>query len=236
MPLFSKIFTAITTVAGTSLVNKALFIPMYLGFLWMLLKKKKESIFCIVSYATTGIFIFFGSAYYYYSFTLATFSFLILYVGCEILDMLLKKRNQIQHTLPAIVASAFLCLTLSYFLSDNTYLLQYKKEDMPQYKFAEIIRSADDTTMLNYRFLDGGFYFAAEYIPKNKYICFTNLPLKAIEDEQNRIVENAEVNFVITRNDKLEDYFDTTRYSLIAKETFFLEDAYYDYYLYQRID
>lgn len=234
--LFTKIFTAISHIAGTSLVNKLLFIPMYLGFLWMIIKKKKESIFCIASYATAGIFIFFGSAYYYYSFVLATFSFLILYSGCEILDMLLKERKQIQRTLPALVTSAFLCLTLSYFLSDNTYLLQYKKEDMPQYKFAEIIQSADDNTMLNYRFLDGGFYFAAEYIPQNKYICFTNLPLEAIENEQNHIVENAEVNFVITRNDKLEDFIETPKYTLVAEETFFLEDAYYDYYLYQRID
>lgn len=235
-PLFSKIFTAITTVAGSSLVNKLLFIPIYLGFLWMFLKKKKESIFCIASYATAGIFIFFGAAYYYYTFALVAYAFLALYVGCEVLAMIFKDKYQSRYTLPPILISMILCAGISYFLSDNTYLLQYKKEDMPQFKFAKIIHQVDDATILNYHFLDGGFYFAAEYIPENKYISFTNLPLEEMAAEQNRIVENAEVDFVITRNDELEEYIDTPKYNLIAKETFFLEDAYYDYYLYQKID
>lgn len=234
--LFSKIFTAITTVAGTSLVNKWFFIPMYLGFLWMLIKKKKESIFCIISYGTTGVFIFFGAAYYYYSLVLATFGFLALYVGCEVLSMLFENKKQLKLSLPTVITSTLLCVVLSYFLSGNTYLLQYEKEDMPQFKFAKIIHSVDDATMLNYHFLDGGFYFAADYIPRNKYISFTNLPLPAMGEEQDRIVENAEVDFVITRNTKLEEYVESPKYTLVAKETFFLEDAYYDYYLYQKID
>lgn len=235
-PLMSKIIFAIGNIAGSSLVNKLLFIPMYLGFLWMVLKKKKESIFCITSFATAGIFIFFGSAYYYYTLVLAAFSFLVLYVGCEALAFICKKENQIKHNKLATVIISILCLVFSYFLSGNTYLLQYEKEDMPQYKFASIISTVEDAKILNYRFLDGGFYFATDYFPENKYFYFSNLPAPEMAADQDRMIEEELVDFVITRDKKLEDYFTTDCYVLVAEETFFIEFGDYDYYLYQNID
>jgi len=234
--LSEKIIFAVATIAGTSMVNKLLFIPMYLGFLWMVIKKKKESIFCIASYATAGIFIFFGSAYYYYSLVLAAFSFLVLYIGCEALAFICKGKELISGNKATVLVTTIVCFILSYFLSGNTYLLQYEKEDMPQYKFAKIIASVEDAKVLNYHFLDGGFYFAADYLPENKYFYFSNLPAPEMEADQNRMIEDTLVDFVITRNHELDEYLSTDDYVLVAEDTFFVEFGDYDYYLYQKID
>lgn len=235
-PLISKIIFAFSNVAGTSLVNKLLFIPMYLGFLWMILKRKKESIFCIAAYATAGIFVFFGSAYYYYSLVLVSFSFLALYLGCELLGIIFKHKEEIKISTRTIIIAAVISVGLSFFLSENTYLLQYEKEELPQYKFAKIIHSIEDAQVLNYRFLDGGFYFAAEIVPENKYFYFSNLPAPEMAADQDGLVERGEVDFVITRNNTLDKYIDTDNYTLVTKENFFLEGEYFDYYLYQRVN
>lgn len=234
--LFSKIYFMIANLVGTSFVNKLLFFPTYIGFLWMLIKRRKETLFCVLSFATSVLGIFFGTAYNYYSLVLATFAFLGLYPVCDGLAKLFESREKFKFSKGIPVISMILCIILSIFLSENTYLLKYDKSDMPQYKFATIINSVEDATLLNYHFLDGGFYFAADIIPENKFFYFSNLPAPEMEADQNQMIENKEVDFVVTRNAKLEDYLNTTDYTLIATETFFLEDAFYDYYLYQKND
>lgn len=235
-PLANKIILAIGNIAGSSIVNKLLFYPIYIGFLWMILRKKKESIFCITSYATAGVFIFFGNALYYYILVLAAFSFLFLFAGCEALTFICREKKQFLPSKSNIIITTLLCIVISYFLSSNTYLLQYEKEDMPQYKFAKIISSVEDAKILNYRFLDGGFYFAAEYFPENKYFYFSNLPAPEMPADQNRMIENSIVDFVIMRNSTLEEYLITDNYILVAEDTFYIEGDDFDYYLYQKID
>lgn len=234
--LGSKIYFMIANLIGTSLVNKLLFIPTYIGFLWMLIKRRKETLFCIAAFATSVLGIFFGSAYYYYSLVLAAFAFLGLYPACDGLAKLLNSKEHLRLSKGTPVINVIICVVLSFFLSENTYLLQYEKEDMPQYKFAEIINSVDNATLLNYHFLDGGFYFASNILPENKYFYFSNLPAPEMEADQNRMIEDKEADFVITRNNTLDEYLDTTDYVLVAEDTFFLEEAYYDYYLYQKIN
>ena len=234
--LAEKLFFMVANLIGTSLVNKLIFIPMYLGFLWMLIKKKKETIFCIVSYGTAVLGIFFGSAYYYYSLVLLVFAFLVLYAACDGLTILLKKPENPRAIKVLPLINIVVTVVLSFFLSENTYLLQYEKEDMPQYKFAEIVHSVEDASLLNYHFLDGGFYFAADLIPENKYFYYSNLPAPEMGKDQDRMIREKKVDFVITRNATLDEYLDTKDYTLVAEDTFFLEEAYYDYYLYQKLN
>ena len=85
---------------------------------------------------------------------------------------------------------------------------------MPQYKFAKIISSVEDAKILNYHFLDGGFYFAADYFPDHKFFYFSNLPAPEMEADQNRMIEEEIVDFVITRDKKLEEYLNTDNYVL----------------------
>ena len=53
--------------------------------------------------------------------------------------------------------------------SRNTYCTAYIKEGLPQYQFAQIIRETPGASLLNYGFLDGGFYMAADVLPTTRY-------------------------------------------------------------------
>lgn len=56
--------------------------------------------------------------------------------------------------------------------------------------------------MLNYGFLDSGFYTAADKLPAGKYFARINLSYEALPemyDEQRRLVQRGEVDFVIVR-------------------------------------
>ena len=64
---------------------------------------------------------------------------------------------------------------------------------MPQYKFAEIISKTDNATLLNYGFLDGGFYTATGIVPNCKFFCNLNIKLDEIMETQNEFIKNGKV-------------------------------------------
>ena len=77
-----------------------------------------------------------------------------------------------------------------------------KREDYPQYQFAQIIRQTPEATLLNYGFLDGGFYLAAGVMPTTKYFCQLNIPeevLPEIPRTHQRMIENGETDYVVAR-------------------------------------
>ncbi len=131
-------------------------------------------------------------------------------------------------------ALAALLAALGLLLNNNTYLLKYKKADMPQYRFAGIMNEKPGATLLNYGFLDGGFYFASGISPSCKYFCELNLDLSEMKAEQRRMVERREVDFVVTRGRKLEaGGVDCAGYELCAEAAFPFEGKTFVYYLYR---
>jgi len=102
---------------------------------------------------------------------------------------------------------------LIYILITFVFGIDYKymltsKEEIVQYRFAEIINKEENPTILQYRSIDEGFYTVAGVMPQNKY--FEQVNMSAIDlpesySEQDRIIKNKEVMFVIVRK------FDMTR-------------------------
>lgn len=118
--------------------------------------------------------------------------------------------------------------------SSNTYLMKFKKEDMPQYQFAEIIQEKEDATLLNYWFLDGGFYYASGVEPVNKYFCYFNLNPPELKTDQEDLIRSGGVDFVVTRRNPLPNrLLNDSSYELVAQSNFFFSTRYYDYYLYR---
>lgn len=75
--------------------------------------------------------------------------------------------------------------------------------------------------MLNYGFLDSGFYTAADKLPVGKYFARINLSYEALPemyDEQRELVKSGKVDFVIVRalKDEGEDII-KTRYGSLFK-------------------
>ncbi|MBR4434784.1 MAG: hypothetical protein IKS90_01660 [Clostridia bacterium] len=143
-------------------------------------------------------------------------------------EFLTNKKGKLKLTgiISAILVAAF-------FLSGNTYLLRYRKWDLPQYKFEAIISRKENPTLLNYGFLDAGFYRVADIKPQNRFFCKLNIVLPEMMQEQNDIVENHKVDFVVTRGKRLEEYaVDCSAYRCVCQATFRFELHKFTYYLY----
>jgi hypothetical protein len=140
----------------------------------------------------------------------------------------------------AAAANAVLIVALMVYAfgaSSNTYLLGTAKEDLPQYRFAEKMQEVESPTLLNYGFLDGGFYFAADILPNTKYFCELNINDQEMYAIQNQYVEQGLVDFLVTRNKKLDDCdLKACPYTLIDSADMFFENEIYTYRLYQKVN
>ena len=133
-----------------------------------------------------------------------------------------------------------LIIVLTYFVSPNTYLMKVKKENMVQYKFRDIIMKKENPTILNYGYLDMGFYTTTGIVPNTKYFEKLNFKYKKYPenmDELNKYIDNKEVDFVIYITKGKEDYPVSEKlgvtYELVSHEKQKFEGKMFDYYLYQ---
>ncbi|MGY3766900.1 glycosyltransferase family 39 protein [Vagococcus vulneris] len=110
---------------------------------------------------------------------------------------------------------AIFCLVVVIGMSENTksskfypsnqwVTLDSNDSEYAQEKFAKIIKKEKNPTLLNYGFLDGGFYEAAGILPSVKYfhkqnIAYNQLP--EMMDIQNKAVNEKKVDFIVVRNE-----------------------------------
>lgn len=136
-------------------------------------------------------------------------------------------------------------LVYTYQVNQNTYMLQINKEDLVQFRFAEIINQQDDPTLLNYGWLDSGFYTATGIYPNLRFFYrpnFEHEKFPLIMDEQNRYIRENLVDFVVISYplDLCEDGMGISHlnknYQLIAKERQVFEDTDFYYLLYKAIE
>lgn len=151
-----------------------------------------------------GIGIFIGETKHdYYGLPLAVFS---LFGGMGLVLLSGIWVRHVQNAMGKMAAAAYaalLALVLAagayaaYRVSPNTYLLSVKREQMPQFRFAERMEAASDQTMLNYGFLDGGFYTVLGEVPNVKAYCILNRNPGAMLEEQNGYVREGRTQFVV---------------------------------------
>ncbi len=178
----------------------------------------------LICYIFSAFFIFCGGQKQaYYSIPLSVFcifsSFLFPLVRTE------KKHETLKMFFGAIF-SIFTVFTFSL----NIELLRLKKSDYPQFEFAKIINKKGNATLLNYGFLDGGFYTAAKIVPNCKYFCKLNISNPKIMEEQNRFIEEALVDFVITEDKELE----SENYELLQSMHSRIRKSDGDFFLYKK--
>lgn len=97
-----------------------------------------------------------------------------------------------------------LAVALAVTILGGNCLLFYgmRREDYPQYRFAQVMKKTPNATLLNYGFLDGGFYLAAGIMPTTKYFCQLNIPpdkFPELPQNHQRMIEAAETDYVVTR-------------------------------------
>ncbi len=101
------------------------------------------------------------------------------------------------------------CLTLCLLFSPNTNQIGISRELTTQYVLSSYINQKENSTILNYGCLDGGFYITADKLPVTRYFCRLNIPYESypqMTDEQNKIIKNKAVDFVIICTDKYGNF------------------------------
>lgn len=210
--------------------NTALVLLSLMGVWYYLCKRSKTALFLVVTAAFTVVFAFIGGRYFsYYPFVIAVFApygFLLLP------EPLINQGTRFPHTRAGIAVLAVLLAFSTVFSSlftPNRYLKGAPKEEMPQYKFASIIGTDGTATLLNYGFLDGGFYTVTNTIPNCKVFCRLNLDHEQMKAIQDTYLEEELVEYVVTRNEELT----CENYECISSSTYIYVGSEYTYYLYR---
>ncbi len=221
---------------------------LWSGSLFLLLKRDGQwkaglmVLLCFVG-LTVGTY-WGGKPWDYYGFVFAAFCIFGLIVWTEFLHSTklfdLWHMYMPKHIVPVVVAMTLvmsILLTGTLENNQNLYLTRYSKDETVQYRFAKTIQTVNDATLLNYGFLDGGFYFASGATPACRYFCYFNINPPEMWAEQNACIKNGEADFIVTRYYKLEQYgIDMSKYRLVDEAGHPYDKNYsYTYYLYQRI-
>lgn len=225
--------------------NAAIFTMIGIGALGLLADIRKHwriLLAAVLSFLVLVVGTYWGMRPYpYYAFVFAAFSVYGPIAVIRLLRLLpldtfreaLADSRWLQNL--AILSLTVAMFAVSFTCSRNAYMMRYAKEDYPQYKFAQIINTVEDPQILNYGFLDSGFYYAAGVKPSCRYFCYFNINVPQMWNDQRDAIESGEVDFVITRRYTLDRYSpDTSDFTLVSTADFYYSGIKYTYYLYQR--
>lgn len=219
----------ICVILGVSyLLIKAKELPLHIGALCL-------SFFGLCS--TT----FLGKNYVYYPMVLCAFTVFGLIGLIRILQHIRIPQTEAffaqirKIILPAVcLLVLWIAALYSYNFSPNTYLMSFEKNHMPQYQFADTIaKTHEDPKILNFGFLDGGFYYTTKTVPNCKFFCSFNVDAPGMWETQYSFVQDRLVDFVITRKYTLDQYtYSSKYYQLLDTATLYYEGKEFTYYLY----
>lgn len=231
--LFSSFYNLFQGYLDVITFNIPAFIFVITGIFGMVkAAKRKQVLLILFSSVCLFIFVYIGGQHYkYYSMILSAFS-PIGVIGLESWVSKIKGLDRLNR-LPKLLKTtvlAVICMVFAYVNCESAYLLGVSRDKLPQYQFAEIILQNDDPTILNYGFLDGGFYTTTGIVPNCKCFCKLNISVPEYESIQKEYVDNGLVDFVITKNKKLS----ARHYRYVVQSSFYLEGEIQTYYLYQR--
>ena len=241
---FDNLYHGFTSFAANYILGIIMIIAgiIYL-IIYLLLVRKRHAIliYCVVTILCTFLLIYSGGRdYQYYSFLFSIyvpFGILLFHSLVRIFTngifKIHTKKRYIIIPLGVVIYSS--CLIFMFESSANTYMLKYSKEDMPQFKFNEVISQTENPTLLNYGFLDGGFYTVSNIMPNCKYFCGLNIPYNEIKKTQDDFIENEMIDYVVTRGNPLSKS-QQVHYKYVRSAVFeTTENHYSTYYLYKKV-
>jgi len=212
---------------------------------WKLYDNWRTALMLILSFAGLTLGTYWGGkGWDYYGFIFAAYTIFGL-IGivqllwlCRARKLYLRLfRNSPIPFFAALAVTMVILIYSAFTRNQNMYLTKYDKADTVQYRFAEIIQTVEEPTLLNYGFLDGGFYYASGAKPACRYFCYFNINPVDMWQSQKICIENGDADFIVTRDTPLHNYSpDTSKYQLVDQADFpFRQNYDFTYYLYQKI-
>lgn len=190
------------------------------GFFYVIFNKriKKDIVFysVLLPYVTTNLMIVVGGvSYAYYGLPNAIFAFVGVYALYDLLTHKEKANGYInKHVKPLQAISLSLLGILACFGTPNLPRMFKSESEIMEFQMKAIIEQEEESkrTVLNYGCLDVGVYYLCNIEPPTKYFAGINVNLPELEAEQQRIVDECLVTFVIACVDKLparvEEHYD----------------------------
>ncbi|HOV69672.1 MAG TPA: hypothetical protein PLZ84_05060 [Clostridia bacterium] len=178
-----------------------------------------------------------GYTYYFFIFSVfVVFGFITVFGLIQPLLAKVKFKPIYLLIIPVVALSLY----GAYKGSSNVHMMKYGKEELTQYRFAKIINRGKGATLLNYGFLDDGFYTVAGIVPNVRFFMKQNLDYYRFPenmDEQNRYIKEKLVDFVVFRtyNNDQEPWdvpYLLENYELVAEERY-KADWFRFYYLFK---
>lgn len=229
--IYESLMHAVKVFGYYGLMNWTVLLLISVGGLWALVKRKFMLLIQILLMLLGGATLIYGKSVplFYYFMIFCGFSIFGLIPLYTLISKKVSQWNPKFYAGVLLVISALL-LPATLLCSPSRDMLQYKKADLPQYQFAQMINQKENATLLNYGFMDSGFYTVTGIVPSNRYFCIMNVDKTEAREEQDNIVRNGMVDFVITRDEKL----DSALYEEKMVSEFIYEDVMYEYTLYER--
>ncbi len=213
-------------------------IPIFISIKNKLLYQKTiNNIYLLIPTIFMLIALFIGGiSFRYYSLPIQPLMILGLITIIKLVEKTKINTIIINNTKIVSVLLIATCLILAYYHSPNTRYLKYTKNDYAQFRFSSQIDK--NKTLLNYGFLDGGFYLATNSYPTVYYFQKNNVNYNQFPnniDNQREYVNKKTTDYVITTNniDEISLTILENNYTLINQFEQIYESKKITYYLYK---
>ena len=194
-----------------------------------LIKNKLSKFLFVITFILSFFCLFYGGFAYDYYFVIMI-PYTILGLICIFKKIRLKNYKLLFAI--AIIISVFMLNS-----SKNISFAKVQKEQLVQYKYAQIINKDKNQKILNYGWLDGGFYMMTDILPNTRYFELQNGRVLDYDIEIEKYVKNNSFDYIIQSRPVPE--FQTPEYikenyDLISEDTQAFENMNCKYYLWKR--
>ena len=184
------------------------------GLVWFIRRCKVWEWLALVLAAFFGaaLVFFSGVEYPYYGQALAPLAIAgVIALSCLI-------RRPVRKAVMAAVCAV--CIALCPLTSYNANVdfgctIFQPREETMQYQLAKVINETPDATLLNYGFMDAGFFTAAGIAPTEKFFHSSNVDMPEKAQEQLRCIREGLVDYVVVRNEGPKELHE--KYELVAE-------------------
>ena len=213
-----KLYFAALGLLGAVKSNWKYWIVTAIGLIQLFRIEKRPSVIAELIFGAAGLTMVIysgGQQFAYYALILSVYS---------IFGLLAIPKTGVKTAAAALLASIVLAVYVG--IPKYNARIRASKNDYVQYRFAA--EMDENATLLNYQFLDGGFFFAADILPTQYYSWSFNVLNDEIREEQNRYVAEGTVSYIVAIDHDVEEADVNHRYELIDEAD--------EYFLYRRID
>jgi len=166
-------------------------------------------------------------------------------LGLAVMGLSLQQRWQVPQRMALVGGCVLAAMGVlgTALWHPNAALRQVRAQDMVQYRFAALVRQAQEQSVLNYLGLDMGLHTVLGTLPSVRFFVLNNIHHQAnplLLDAQRRYVRDAETEFVVVRGLAGMSEADLAgtglleRYQRVATQDQVFENIAFTYMLFQR--